>query len=149
MSGPLILPNESTSGVGIGVLFAYQRDDRPVFGKRPAEPSEDYQAALDALEGMEASDVAIANAQDILMRVRHHPMLLVTEDEDGAVSVEAFSSKTSERRVWIICSSDRSVLCLVRDENDTQRYHTTTYRHSSLFADTLRDVVMTLDSSHG
>ena len=110
------------------------------------EMSEDYRVALDALEGMEASAEAIANARCILAQIKHHPMLFASADEDGAVSVEAFSTESRERRVWIMCYADQSVLCMVRDEDETDHVYTPTYRRSGWFANTLHAAVMTLDS---
>ena len=127
--------------VALGVLAKMEPD-----ADVPAEASEDYRVALDALEGMEASAEAIANARDILARIKHHPMLFVSEDEDGAVSVEAFSTRSCERRVWIMCYADQSALCMVRNENDTDHVYTPTYRRSGWFANALHAAVMTLDN---
>ena len=113
-----------------------------------ADTSEDCRVALDALEGMEASAEAIANARDILAQIKHHPMLFVSEDEDGAVSVEAFSAESRERRMWIMCYADQSVLFMVRDENDTDYVYTPTYRPGR-FVNTLRATVMMLENQHG
>ena len=113
-----------------------------------ADTSEDCRVALDALEGMEASAEAIANARDILAQIKHLPLLFVSEDEDGAVSVEAFSAESRERRVWIMCYADQSVLCMVRDENDTDHVYTPTYR-PGWFVNTLRATVMMLENQRG